>query len=299
MIVVPIPEGDFTQIPNAVIRCKYLTPGQKETWLMIASVCRHGKSSDDVKSWSDVAKANGVEYKKFMDAQKSLKKAGGLVTNEDGDWELSIPEGKEAAYHAERTIAEEVDAKPNVKTNTTADEAKQLIQDAWNKHKPESYMLADGKLHPSAFIAIESQRARLDIERPQVGLFVEQVCRGLTADTWWAKQTMKITSVFGFGTPRDKQYENVEKLYKLGAKVDRKIDLSCDADILSKYHEKGRTDLVRVVRLEAEDQFEAGKHLNEIPDAEFDTKAAYVYFRGDKIVHWSGRNTNSTRYLFA
>ena len=298
MIVVPIPEGDFSQIPNAVIRCKHLTSGQKETWMMIASVCRQGQSSEEVKSWSDVAKANGVEYKKFMDAQKSLKKAGGLITNEDGDWQLAVPEGKEAAYYAERTIAEEVDAKPNVKTNTTADEAKKLIQDAWNKYKPEGYLLADGKLHPSAFIAIESQRARLNIERPDVGRFVEAVCRGLNADNWWSKQSMKITSVFGFGTPRDKQYENVEKLYKAGVKIERPVDLSCDADILARYHDKGRTDLTKVIRLEAEDQFKAGEHLNSIPDSEFDKHAAYIYFKGDQIIHWSYRNQNSTRYLF-
>ena len=295
MILCPCPDGDFTQTPNDLIRCKHLTAGQKETWVMIASTCRHGKSSEDVKSWSDVAKANGVTYKKFMDAQKSLRKAKGLIQNEDGDWELVIP--SEEAPSA--VIEEEVETQAKRKHSLTQKEAWELVKAAWNKEKPESFFRLDGSVALPWFIALETQAKRLGIDRPDYGKFVGQVCRGAKADDWWGKRDMKFTSIFGFGSIKDRQFENVEKLYKAGAKVEAAIDYACDADILARYHEKGRTELVKVVRFEAEDRHQGEAHLNSIPEEEYDETTAYIYFAPGKErpVHWSHRRYN-TRYLF-
>ena len=262
---------------------------------MIASTCRHGKSSEDVKSWSDVAKANGVTYKKFMDAQKSLRKAKGLIQNEDGDWELVIP--SEEAPSA--VIEEEVETQAKRKHSLTQKEAWELVKAAWNKEKPESFFRLDGSVALPWFIALETQAKRLGIDRPDYGKFVGQVCRGAKADDWWGKRDMKFTSIFGFGSIKDRQFENVEKLYKAGAKVEAAIDYACDADILARYHEKGRTELVKVVRFEAEDRHQGEAHLNSIPEEEYDETTAYIYFAPGKErpVHWSHRRYN-TRYLF-
>ena len=263
---------------------------------MIASTCWHGESSKLICSWTDVAKENGVQYKKFMDAKKSLHRAGGLITNEDGDWELVIPNQEKLP-----TISDEIEDQPNRKHSLTQKEAWELIKEGWNKDKPEAWMRLDGSFNLPVYIAFETQAKRLSIEREDYAKFTAQVCRGATADPWWSKQSMKASSVFGFSKVTDKKFENVEKLYKAGAAVESKIDYACDADILARYHEKGRTDLVKVIRLEAQDRHEAETHLNSIPDEEYDATAAYIYFKPgvDRPVHWSARNRPSTRYLFA
>lgn len=296
MILSPVPDGDFTQAPNALIRCEYLTAGQKETWLMIASICRHGKSSDDVRSWSEVAKANGIPYKKFMDAQKSLRKAQALIRNEDGDWELVVPTGEAP----EPTIEDEVVEQPKRKHSLTQKEAWELIKEAWNKNKPEAFFRLDGSVKLPWYIAFETQAKRLNIEREDYGKFVGQVCRGASADEWWSKRDMKFSSVFGYGALKDRQFENVEKLYKAGANVEAKIDYGCDADILARYHDKG-VDKTRVIRLEAGDQFAASEHLSSIPDEEYDESAAYIYFapNKEKPVYWSLKSKAHTSYLFS
>lgn len=297
MIVFPVPDGDFSQVPNELIRCKYLTAGQKETWMMIASICRQGQSSKDVKSWSDVAKANGTSYKKFMDAQKSLKKAGGLVANEDGDWELVVPTQEAEAA----TIEEEIQEQVKRKHTMTQKEAWELVKTEWNKFKPDPWFRLDGGVALPWFIALETQAKRLKVDRPDYGAFVGQVCRGAAADEWWSKRDMKFTSVFGYGSIKDRQFENVEKLYKAGSKVEIKVDYTSDADILKRYHEVGREELTHVVRLEAKDHFDGGEKLNEIPDTEYDRTAAYLFFAPgqNSPVYWTGKNTRPTMYLFS
>lgn len=296
MIVMQVPDGDFTQTPNALIRCEYLTAGQKETWLMIASVCRHGKASDGINNWSGVARENGVPYKKFMDARKSLCKAGGLIQNEDGDWELTIPQ--EEAPRA--TIEEEIKEQPKRKHTMTQKEVWELVKEEWNKNKPESFFRLDGAVALPWFIALETQAKRLGIDRPDYGKFVGQVCRGAAADDWWSTRDMKFTSIFGYGSIKDRQFENVEKLYKAGGKVEVKTDYNCDADILARYHEKG-IDKTRVIRLEAEDHFQAAEHLGSIPETEYDDSAVYLYFAPGKErpIYWSLKSRRSTMYLFS
>jgi hypothetical protein len=295
-IVMTEPDGNFVQADKNLIRCPHLTASQKETWLMIASTCWHGESSKLICSWTDVAKENGIQYKKFMDAKKSLHRAGGLITNEDGDWELVIPNQEKLP-----TINDEVEDQPKRKHTMTQKEAWELIKEGWNKDKPEAWMRLDGSFNLPVYIAFETQAKRLNVEREDYARFAAQVCRGATADPWWSKQAMKASSVFGFSKVTDKKFENVEKLYKAGAAVESKIDYACDADILARYHEKGRTDLVKVIRLEAEDSFQATEHLNTIPDEEYDPTAAYIYLApgSERPIHWSGRTTNSTRYLFS
>jgi hypothetical protein len=295
-IVMTEPDGNFVQTDKELIRCKHLTASQKETWLMIASTCWHGKSSKLVCSWKDVANENDVEYKKFMDAKKSLFRAGGLIQNEDGDWELVIPQEERVA-----TIQDSVQDAPNRKHNMTQKEAWELVKEGWNKAKPEAWLRLDGAFNLPVYIAFETHAKRLNIEREDYAKFTAQVCRGGSADPWWSKQNMKASSVFGFSKVTDKKFENVEKLYKAGANVEVAVDYACDADILGRYHEKGHTDLKSVTRFEVSGREEAETHLNAIPEEDFSETTVYLYFTPgkEKPVHWSRRNRNSTRYLFA
>ena len=295
-IVYDVPEGQYTQVPNSLIACPHLTPAHKVTWMQLASVCRNGQSHVTHNSIAKVAKALGLDYTNFRTAVNRLAKAGGIV-KEQGDWRLTVPSDEAP----EPTIQDEVQEAPNRKHSLTQKEAWELIKEGWNKDKPEAWLRLDGPFNLPVYIAFETQAKRLNIEREDYGKFTAQVCRGATADPWWSKQSMKASSVFGFSKVADKKFENVEKLYKAGAAVESKIDYACDADILARYHEKGRTDLVKVIRLEAEDSFQATEHLNTIPDEEYDPTAAYIYLAPDseRPIHWSGRTTNSTRYLFS
>lgn len=295
-IVFTEPSSNFVQTDKALLRCPHLTDGQKITWQLIASVCWHGESSKTINGWADVSKANGIEYKKFMDRLKSLKRAGGLITNEDGEWELVIPTAKH-----EPTIQDEVEDQGKRKHTMTQKESWELVKKGWNKDKPEAWLRLDGAMNLPVMIALETHTKRLGIERPDYERFVAQLCRGAGTDAWWSRQTMKASSVFGFSKVSDKKFENVEKLYKLGASVESKIDYNCDADILARYHEKGHDQLVKVIRLEAVDRLSAQEHLFGIPEDEYDATAAYVYFteNSERPVYWSFENRNSTRYLFS
>lgn len=290
-IVMTEPGGNFVQTSKDLIRCQHLTDSQVRTWQMIASVCWHGESSKVVGNWTDVAQENGVEYKKFMDRLKSLKRAGGLITNEDGDWELVIPSEKH-----EPTIQDEVDDQKKRKHQMTQAEAWELVKQGWNKEKPEAWMRLDGKINTPLMIALETQTKRLEIEREQYGEFVGQVCRGGGADPWWSKQDMKASSVFGFGKVTDKKFENVEKLYKLGAKVEKKVDYQDDAEILARYAVYGY-QRSKIERIQVKDYDEAAKiAVDHNPD---DTFVLYFAPNRDKPVFWTGIYTDRTRYLFS
>lgn len=108
---------------------------------------------------------------------------------------------------------------------------------------------------------------------------------------------MKASSVFGFSKVADKKFENVEKLYKAGAKVDVKIDYGCDADIIARYHEKGRPEMKKVIRFDVESRKEAISHITSI---ERDMSAIYLYFAPNQElpVYWTGQSENF-RYLFS
>lgn len=288
------PEGNYTQVPNELLDCPHLQPKQKITWMQLARVCRNGKSHQSIRSLADVARIIGVEPKHFTTDVNRLIKAGGAI-KEYGDCKLLIPAEKH-----EETIQEEVEEQARRKHSLKQEDVWPKVKEAWNKFKPESWMRLDGKLQLPLFIALETQAKRLKIEREDYAKFVGQVCLGGTVDPWWSKQTMKATGVFGMGKVKDTKFENVEKLYKLGANVEVKVDINSDEDVLTKYREAGRTELTKVIRLEAESESAGHEHLQAIPNEEYDDRAAYLYFAPGKPrpVYWTGRNTRKTMYLF-
>lgn len=295
-IIYEVPDGQYTQVPNALLACDHLSASHKVTWMQLASACRNGRSHDSLNSITRIATHIGQDPANFRTAVSRLAKAGGIIKEQD-EWTLVIP-SEEAP---EPTIQDEIEEAPKRKHTLTQKEAWVLIKNGWNKAKPENWLRLDGSLNLPVYIAFETQAKRLNIEREDYERFTAQVCRGASADQWWSNQNMKASSVFGFSKVTDKKFENVEKLYKAGASVEVEIDFKQDSDILARYHEKGRTDIVRIIRLEATGRMEAEQHLENIPDEEYDETCAYIYFSptSDKPVHWSGRSLNSTRYLFS
>ena len=193
-ITYDLPEGDFTQVPNNLLSCEHLNPNDKITWMRLASLCRNGRSHSSIRTRGDIAKALGINFKTLESGLRRLKKNGGLVV-EDGEIVLTIP--TEPA--PEPTINDEIDDQPKRKHSMTQKEAWELVKKGWNKNKPEAWMRLDGSVNMPLMIALETQTKRLEIERPDYERFVGQVCRGGGADSWWSKQTMKASSVFGFG----------------------------------------------------------------------------------------------------
>ena len=293
------PSKAYSQIPNELIFSD-LAPALFKGWCQLYSLTRGGESIDYSGGLKAAAKDAGLSYNALSKIVGRLKLAGAAKVV-DGDLHLIIPTAESVKEAEELTVVAEVQEAPNRKHDITQKEAWDLVKEAWNKEKPDSFISVSSSFPLPWFIALETQAKRLGISREDYGKFVGQVCRGATADEWWRSRDMKFTSVFGYGSIKDRQFENVEKLYKAGAKVEVAVDYSCDADILARYHEKGRTDLVKVIRLEVQDRQEAETNLNAIPDEEYDATAAYIYFKPgvDRPIHWSARNRNSTRYLFA
>ena len=291
------PDSNFTKVSNDLLWNPNISAAHKITMLQLASLCFDGKSHKTIRSVADIAKVKSVKEGALRTSVNRAVKAGGIV-KDMGSLVIQVDGPAEEVIE---TIQDEIDEAPKRKHNMTQKESWELVKKGWNKDKPEAWLRLDGSMNLPVMIALETHTKRLGVERENYEAFVAQVCRGAQADTWWSKQNMKASSVFGFSKVTDKKFENVEKLYKAGANVEGKIDYGCDADILARYHEKGRTDLVKVIRLEAADRHEADQHLASIPDEEYDETAAYVYFSptSERPVHWSYRSRNSTRYLFA
>ena len=293
------PSGGYSQIPNEIIFSD-LAPALFKGWCQLYSLTRNGESADYAGGLKAAAEDAGLSPNSVKQIVRRLKLAG-AAKMVDGDLQLIIPTAESVKEAEQLSVVAEVQDAPNRQHTLTQKEAWELVKEAWNKEKPEQYVSVSGSFPLPWFIALETQAKRLGIEREDYGKFVGQVCRGAGADSWWSSKDMKFTSVFGYGSIKDRQFENVETLYKAGAKIQAKVDFNCDADVLARYAEAGRTDMTRVIRLEAADHFEAAEALNAIPASEYDNTAAYLFFApgGDRPIHWSGKSRRSTMYLFS
>ncbi len=291
------PDSNFTKVSNDLLWNPHISAAHKITMLQLASLCFDGESHKTIRSVADIAKIKSVKEGALRTAVNRAVKAGG-ITKDMGSLVIEV---KGPAKEVVETIQDEIDEAPKRKHKMTQKESWELVKKGWNKDKPEAWLRLDGSMNLPVMIALETHTKRLGIEREKYESFVAQVCRGAQADSWWSKQNMKASSVFGFSKVTDKKFENVEKLYKAGANVESAIDYGCDADILARYHEKGHDQLTKVIRLEAVDRLSAQEHLFGIPEEEYDATAAYIYFTegSERPIYWSFENRNSTRYLFS
>ena len=171
----PKPTKDFTIVPNELLRSS-LALADRDTWLILASVARDGSFISD-RGMAAIAEAYDIPYNTFISRVKRLKKAGGLIGNQHG-CELVIPGATASPVEQEEeaTIAEEIEVQAKRKpSGVSQKDSSAQIKEAWNSNKPDSFMLLDGKMHPSLFIAIETQAKRLGIERPAYPEFIAEV----------------------------------------------------------------------------------------------------------------------------
>jgi len=237
------PRSDFTRIPNAVLGDLKLTPHELLLWIRLYSLTKGDQFL--ANKAAHAAELVGLSVDVFRDRRRSLAEKGYLqgsgreivLTMPDGSF-VCEPKQPAVLEEPEDFIAEEIAAQPKRKpSGINQAEATQMIIEAWNAHKPEAYMTCPSKLHPSTFIAIETQAKRLGIERPNYGDFVKRILKGCAQDDWWNEKVgMKASNIFGFGTEiPDQKFENVEKLYKMGSKIAGKFSWSNDDSIFAWY----------------------------------------------------------------
>ena len=157
-------------------------------------------------------------------------------------------------------------------------------------------MEVKGTLHPSAYIAIEAQTKALEHDRDDYDGFIKRVCDGARVHEWWSKRdTLKIHNLFGYGTPDDKKFNNVEQLYKLGntkKAASAGFDGS-DQAFLDWYHAKGQVQFVAIERITVADPVEAASMDEDfIPT---DTARVYVSPEG-RPWRWTFKNDRHEFY---
>ena len=289
----PKPTKDFTIVPNELLRSS-LALADRDTWLILASVTRDGSFISD-RGMAAIAEVYDIPYNTFISRVKRLKKAGGLIGNQHS-CELVIPGATANPVEQEEeeaTIAEEIDVQAKRKpSGVSQKDSSAQIKEAWNSNKPDSFMLLDGKMHPSLFIAIETQAKRLGIERPAYPEFIAAVLLAAQLDPFWSTKAIKASSLFGWGTEiADQKFKNVEKLYRSPAKAKLQVDY-LSQDFWVKWYD-GYKDITKVVFKNAADYWEALDRVEE----ETDNETAYVWLKegGSVPHHWTGRNDQTTR----
>jgi len=267
---VPQPLKDFTIVPNELLQSA-LSPSDKETWLMIASVTRDGLFHDS-RGMSAISESYGVPYKTFMTRVRRLK---------------------EKRVAQDLDIANEVQEQPNRKpSGIKQKDVMAEIKEVWNHHKPETYHRLDGGFPLPLFIAIETHAKRLGIERSEYAVFVTDVLRAANVDPWWSDKALKATSLFGWSADiDDKKFKSIEKLYKSPNKAKLLFDYF-ERSFWLKWYD-GYKDIDKIVFKTADDYWEALDRVEE----EVDSKTAYIWYRegSQKPHHWTGHNDQTTR----
>lgn len=104
--------------------------------------------------------------------------------------------------------------KPKV-ANKTIDE-RQVIIDAWNSCKPESYAKIR-VLSVKQRECINKHLRNLGLTKDDINEFICSVCRGIERSDFWSKKvdakTRNFNAVFGYGNPNDTKMKNIENLY--------------------------------------------------------------------------------------
>ena len=287
--------GYFTKVPNDLIENEILTPAQKITWMQIASVCR-GYDCDIPGGVKGIAQKLKVPYFTFIKSVKRLQAVGGAIVDRN-ECHLLIPTERVLLDEEadEPCVAEKVAKEPPRKpSGVSQKESMKQIEEAWNQHKPDSFMLMDSRMHLSAFIAVETQAKRLKVERPDYPEMIERILAACKTNDWYKGKTLKIHNLFGWGTDiEDKKFQNIEKLYKDG-KSAVKFSFADDKAVLKWYNEawpEYSWDKVERLTLPT---------VDEVYDHDTSTQkggTVYVYYaeemyEGKAVFYWTGQMLN-------
>lgn len=236
----------YTKIPNAFLRDSeiWAHPGAARAYLLLLSI-GPTRTFDNADGLAAYLGFSGRAFRSILSKMRLLGLIEGgqaqgtivLKSVEELVEEDPFPEFDEpvAEPEPEKLIIAEVEQQPKREsTGLSQKDRWELIKDAWNKHKPESYLRLDGSVNTPLFIAIETQSKRLGVDRDDYDAFIGAVLRGAGQDDWWSTKDMSATKVFGFGADLDdKKFLNVEKLYKLGTKQARKQEAIANSEDLA------------------------------------------------------------------
>jgi len=297
---------DWVKVPLRLAADKTLKDSEVRLWIRLAGLIgpRGQFHSENALAAAD---AVGLHVDAFRNRRRDLRKKG-YLREENGEIIVTLPDSNfepiaqpvvEEVQPVEEThtIAAEEERKPNRPAGTLSPaERKTLIKEAWNKHRLEGWMEVKGALHPSAYIAIEAQTKALEHDRDDYDGFIKRVCDGARVHEWWSKRdTLKIHNLFGYGTPDDKKFTNVEQLYKLGSTkkaASAGFDGS-DQAFLDWYHSKGQKQFVAIERIVVDNPADAAKLDSGFTPT--DTARVYVSPEG-RIWRWTFKNDRHEFY---
>ena len=288
--VLPKPDGDFTQVHNALLRHP-LRRAHRAAFIELFEAISYGACT--YKSRESYCEKIGVPLRTWEKHIITLMEIGILAREGDDYVVQACGELCADTEQAPKLIAEEVQEQPKREsTGLSQADRWELIKEAWNKHKPEGYMQLDGRINLPALIAVETQSKRLGVDRDDYDAFIGAVLRGAANDEWWAAKNMKLSQVFGFGADLDdKKFENVEKLYRAGLNSAPKAAPQNHDDewYLAKAVEAWpNAPYKRVVRKTVEDM-DVARDLATGPGMLDSLKAGHLSESSDMVIHHKRR----------
>lgn len=270
------PTGDYTRILNEAIFDERLSHAEFRIWCQLLALPKGQKSVTIVPE--DVAKQLGITAPTFRHHRSQLKEKGYLASRR-GELVVTFP-GE--------------DFKPKEPKLTKEQQQRAELRDVWNDNKPGTY---SKQKHPLSAAQVETLQAHAQHNgEHHLGKFLKAVLTGCKADSWWSTHGMNFGNLFGTGSPKQKKFGNVEKLYRLSSTKAGQAavwDVNDDQSWLDWYQKKG-IEMERVIRLDME-RFDAWEHETEHEG----DKTLYVYTdeRGI-VVHWTYKEQYSYRVMY-
>lgn len=259
-------DENFTKVPNAFIRDE---AWHSQSRAMSFGLILYSFGNRTFNGQRHLSNILGDKWtaRKISDYLSILRRLG-WVELKEGVYTIRNTKGvvkQEAADIAEATYetADELQAEPKRKpTGLSAKERRERIIKAWNKHKTDNCVTMNA-IHPSLYIAIETQTKKLGVDRDDYDGFMEAVMGGIRQDDWWSKlDVIKPNAIFGWGADiEDKKFRNTEKLYKSGHKK-RGFHWN-DKNVLKWYHSCGKKNFTTVewITLEGPEPTEEEREL--------------------------------------
>lgn len=210
-------------------------------WIWLASL----KPGETSYKWSDCESALGCQTKARKNCLAQLVYHGFITIKPNGIVVINDPyevfENEKLSASSpvivENRLEEQCDIEltspiesPNCKEQSTQEPVKtekkqaksrnvQLIIDAWNKYKPQSYQKLR-TLSIKQLEAFDRQLKNLKKDPSETEDFIRIICTGISKSDFWIKtlpaKGRNFAAIFGYGNAGDTKLKNVETLYELG-----------------------------------------------------------------------------------
>lgn len=215
------PRGNFVMVPKAVLSSSSplaSRPSALLLWMLLLSVTPRKQ----ILGREHLAKLVGQNLKTFERNLKILRSLGYVAGDRDT---IVLTVGPEIVQTKEydtikpTEIFEKAIQSDCIETIESIPDTERwaLIKEAWNKHKPKSYIGISGAIVQPLLVAIEAHIQKLNLEQGCYDHFLKTVLVGCSVHDWWKTKAMKASHVFGWGADlNSKKLENIALLYDLG-----------------------------------------------------------------------------------